>query len=200
MTEKGWRERMVGIEEGAFAFVSGPNAMDDAVPEGERAAPEGTVIETCPAAATLVEAISRRIDVQGGAALFIDYGYVKARTGSTLQAVKSHEKRDVFDAPGEMDLTAHVDFVTLDAIARREGSASSLTTQGAWLVAMGIGLRAQALRKASPSRTEEINAAVARLVQADAMGELFKCLAITARDWPRGAAFPEGGHRKPEGT
>ena len=200
MTEKGWRERMVGIEGGEFAFVSGPNSMDDAVPEAQRAAPAGTVIETCPGAAALVEAVARRIDVQGGAALFIDYGHVDVRSGSTLQAVKSHEKLDVFDAPGEMDLTAHVDFATLDTIARREGLASSLTTQGAWLGAMGIALRAKALAKASPSRADEIEVAVERLVQPDAMGELFKCLAITARDWPRGAAFPEGERRKPEAT
>ena len=106
----------------------------------------------------------------------------------------------MFDAPGEMDLTAHVDFATLDTIARREGLASSLTTQGAWLGAMGIALRAKALAKASPSRADEIEIAVERLVQPDAMGELFKCLAITARDWPRGAAFPEGERRKPEAT
>ena len=92
-------------------------------------------------------------------------------TLSTLQAVKAHEKCDVFDAPGEMDLSAHVDFATLDAIARREGVASSLTTQGAWLTAMGIGLRAQALAKASPARAEDIRLAHDRLVQPDAMGE-----------------------------
>ena len=34
MTARGWRERMVGLEEGGFAFVSGPNSMEDAVPEG----------------------------------------------------------------------------------------------------------------------------------------------------------------------
>ena len=53
-----------------------------------------------------------------------------------------------------MDLSAHVDFATLDAIARREGVASSLTTQGAWLTAMGIGLRAQRAGK-SPLGTPE---------------------------------------------
>ena len=196
MTERGWRERMVGIENGAFAFVSGPNPMEEAVPEAQRAAPPHTVIETCPAAAALVEALARRLDVQGGAALFMDYGHLKPRSGSTLQAVKAHEKLDVFEAPGEMDLTAHVDFATLDAIARREGVASSLTTQGAWLSAMGIGLRAQALATASPDRADEIGAAHDRLVQPEAMGELFKCLALTARDWPRGAGFPEGQRRK----
>ena len=192
MTARGWRERMVGLEEGQFAFVSGPNPMEDAVPEGQRAAQPDTVIETCPAAAALIEDLARRLEVQGGAALFVDYGHLAPRTGSTLQAVKAHEKLDVFAAPGEMDLTAHVDFATLDAIARREGAASSLTTQGAWLEAMGIGLRARALVTAAPSRAKEIEEAHKRLVHPEEMGELFKCMALTARDWPRGAGFPEG--------
>ena len=38
-TAKGWRERMVGIEDDGFAFVSGPSPLDEAVPEAQRAAP-----------------------------------------------------------------------------------------------------------------------------------------------------------------
>ncbi len=167
------------------------------MPEAQRSAPVGTVIETSPAAAALVEALARRIDVQGGAALLIDYGHLAPRTGATLQAVRAHEKVDVFAAPGEMDLTAHVDFATLDTIARREGVASSLTTQGAWLTAMGIGLRAQALVAAAPGRAREVQQAHDRLVQEEAMGDLFKCMALSARDWPRGAGFPEGQRRTP---
>jgi NADH dehydrogenase [ubiquinone] 1 alpha subcomplex assembly factor 7 len=195
MTAKGWRERMVGLDDDRFVFVAGSNPMDEAVPEAQRAAAAETVIETCPAAAALVESLAQRLDVQGGAALFIDYGHVTPRHGSTLQAVQSHEKVDVFAAPGEMDLTAHVDFATLDRIARRGGVASSLTTQGAWLTAMGIGLRAQGLATAAPERSQEIQAAHDRLVQPQAMGELFKCMALSARDWPRGAGFPEGQRR-----
>ena len=195
-TAKGWRERMVGIEDDGFAFVSGPSPLDEAVPEAQRAAPVDTVIETGPAAAALVEALAQRFDVQGGAGLLVDYGHLEPRTGSTLQAVRGHQKVDVFVAPGEMDLTAHVDFATLDLVARREGIASSLTTQGAWLTAMGIGLRAQALAKASPARGEELRVAHERLVGREAMGELFKCMALSARDWPRGAGFPEGERRQ----
>ncbi|QYJ07514.1 class I SAM-dependent methyltransferase [Qipengyuania flava] len=198
MTELGWRERMVGLEEGELAFVSGPNPMEEAVPMAQRSAPVGTVIETCPAAAALVETLARRLDVQGGAALFIDYGHLVARSGSTLQAVKAHEKVDVFAEPGEMDLTAHVDFATLDDLARREGSVSLLSTQGDWLSAMGIGLRAQSLASAAPERAGDIKAAYDRLVSPDEMGALFKCMALTARDWPRGAGFPEGERRRSE--
>ena len=189
MTEKGWRERMVALEGEDFVFVAGPNPMDDAVPEERRAQPVGTVIETCPAAAATIEAIARRIDVQGGAALFIDYGYLAPQSGETLQAVKRHKKVGVFAAPGEMDLTALVDFATLADIAKREGLAVETATQGQWLSAMGIGLRAQALTQRSPDHGKAIAEAHDRLVGEKAMGELFKVMAITPREAPRGAGF-----------
>ncbi len=197
LTEKGWRERMVALgEDERFLFAAGPSPMDDAVPDRPRATDIGTVLETCPAAAAMIEALSNRLDVQGGAALFIDYGHLAPRTGSTLQAVRAHAKVGIFDAPGEMDLTAHVDFPTLSEIAARSGLATATTTQGAWLTAMGVGLRAQALSARSPERAQDIAAAHDRLVGDDAMGDLFKCMALTPRDWPRGAGFPEGPRRK----
>ncbi len=193
MTERGWRERMVALNErDEFVFAAGPNPMDDAVPQAQRAAQPGTIIETCPAAAALVDALARRIDAQGGAALFIDYGHLSARTGSTLQALKRHEKVDVFAAPGDMDLTAHVDFATLRDIVSRAGLATATATQGTWLEAMGIGLRAQALAIRSPAQAKDIASAHERLVHPEAMGDLFKVLAFSARDWPRGAGFDEG--------
>lgn len=199
MTGDGWRERMVALDEDeAFVFAAGPNPMDEAVPEALRAAEPGTVIEACPAAAALIEALAERLDVQGGAALFIDYGYLAPQVGSTLQAVREHTKVDVFDKPGDMDLTAHVDFAMLVDIARQGGLAASTATQGLWLSAMGIGLRAQALATRFPDRSNEVHVAYDRLVGADAMGELFKVMALTARDWPRGAGFDEGQRRTKE--
>ena len=189
MTERGWRERLVALDGDDFVFAAGPNPMDDAVPEERRSQAIGTVIETCPAAAAAIEEIARRIDVQGGAALLIDYGYIDATSGETLQAVKAHQKVGVFDAPGEMDLTALVDFAMLSQIAKREGLAVDMATQGTWLTAMGLGLRAQSLARKSPDRTEELRQAHDRLVGADAMGDLFKVMAITPRHGARGAGF-----------
>lgn len=194
-TAAGWRERMVALageaEDEAFVFAAGRQPMDSAVPDGWAGEPPGTVIETCPAASALVQDIARRIDVEGGAALLVDYGRLDPRTGSTLQAVRRHEKVGVFAAPGEADLTAHVDFAALAEIARREGLATATASQGAWLEAMGIGLRARALAERSPERADEIAAARDRLVSSDQMGELFKVMALSARDWPRGAGFAE---------
>ncbi|WP_369026274.1 class I SAM-dependent methyltransferase [Qipengyuania sp. RANM35] len=198
MTEKGWRERMVALDDAeGFVFAAGPSPMDDAVPQDRRAAEPGTVIETCPGAAALVEALCERIERQGGAVIFFDYGYLAPQNGSSLQAIRAHEKVGVFDAPGDMDLTALVDFASLVELARRSGVATATAEQGAWLTAMGIGIRAQALANRSPERSKDIQEAHDRLVGAAAMGELFKVMAMTARDWPRGAGFDEGPRRKP---
>src|SRR5690606_32720499 len=54
-TGEGWREIMVATDAGGrFVAVAGNRPMDAAVPEARRALPEGTVLETCPAAAATV--------------------------------------------------------------------------------------------------------------------------------------------------
>ena len=191
-TENGWRERMVGLEGDGFAFVAGPQPMDQVVPVAFAVSAPGTIIETNPGAAAVVDEIARRIARQGGAALFIDYGNVTAHTGSTLQAVRAHAKVDPLATPGEADLTAHVDFSVLADIARAAGCEVALATQGAWLAAMGIGARAEALARGAPARTEEIRLAHNRLVSPHEMGNLFKVMALTAPHWPRGVGASTG--------
>lgn len=189
MTDTGWRERMVALDGERFVFTAGPNPMDDAVPEDRRAQPTGTVIETCPGAAAMVAEIARRIEAQGGAALLIDYGYGEPRTGETMQAVRRHEKVGIFDAPGDMDITALVDFAALREVAMRTGVTVDFAAQGSWLEAMGIGMRARSLADRSPQHAESLAAAHARLTAPDAMGNLFKVMALTPSSGPRGAGF-----------
>lgn len=193
-SESGWRERMVGLEGDEFVFVSGDKPMDAAVPDGWRDAPQGSVVETSPASAAIASEIADRLVAQGGAALIIDYGSLSKRAGSTLQALKAHQKVDVFAAPGEADLTAHVDFATLADIAERQGAHTlGKTTQGAWLRAMGIDARAQMLAQKSAAQSSDQAAVIQRqrdrLVADDQMGELFKLLALAAPHWPHGAGF-----------
>lgn len=189
-TASGWRERLVALDGEHFLYAAGPNPMDAGVPEIHNAHQTGTVLETCPAAAAIMQDLAARLARQGGAALFIDYGYLTPQTGSTLQAVQSHQKIDALAAPGEADLTAHVDFATLAEIASGAGLRVQSATQGEWLEAMGIGMRAQALAASAPDRAEEIETARQRLVAPEQMGELFKVLAVTSQDWPEGAGFP----------
>lgn len=193
-TEHGWRERMVALSGDSFVFVTGPQPMDDAVPQGFAEAPQGTILETSPGVAAVVDHIAQRLAAQGGGALVFDYGGLAPRTGSTFQAVSAHRKVDVLDAPGTADLTAHVDFAMLGEIARRRGLRVQAATQGDWLTQMGIGARAAALSRHAPEQADAIEAARARLVHEDAMGELFKVMAMTAPGWPGGAAFEGRNH------
>jgi NADH dehydrogenase [ubiquinone] 1 alpha subcomplex assembly factor 7 len=183
----GWRERMVGCEDGQFRPVVGDRPMDAAVPEALRKAEAGTIIETCPGAATMVGEVAQRLAAQGGAALFIDYGHAEFRTGSTLQAVRAHRKVDPFADPGEADLTALVDFATVAEVAQRHGARWLGTAeQGAWLRTLGIDARAQVLGRSAPT---EVETAKRRLVDADQMGVLFKVMGLAAPSWPDGVGF-----------
>jgi len=190
-TAAGWREVVVAVDDqGQFVTGAGAVPMDAAVPEARRDAETGTVIETCPAAAAIVSDIAAHLASQGGAALFIDYGHAEPRTGSTLQAVRTHRKVDPFGAPGEADLTAHVDFATLADIALSRGAKWLGTVpQGAWLRALGIEARAEALAAGAPRQREAVMEAKERLVAPDRMGELFKVMALSGPDWPEGVGF-----------
>lgn len=122
--------------------------------------------------------------------LAIDYGYAGPAAGDTLQAVKAHKFTDPFADPGEVDLTAHVDFTTLAAAAHNVGvSVSALATQGEWLQRLGIDARLRSLSVATPNRAEELKGQRDRLVEANAMGSLFKVMAFTAPGWPAPAGF-----------
>ncbi len=167
----GWHERQVGLNsDGARAFGLAPGTVALAYD-----APEGAVYESSPEAATVVGRLARAISRQGGALLAIDYGYAGPAVGDTLQALRGHQPADPLETPGEIDLTAHVDFAPLIAAATAAGLAvAPLTTQGAFLKRLGIDARAERLAEANPGQTEAVAAAVRRLTGADEMGDLFK--------------------------
>ncbi len=189
-TGQGWRERMVAVQDDAFVGVAGDRPMDSAIPADLRDAEPGTLIETCPAAAAVVYEVAGRLAMQGGAALFIDYGSDIPRTGSTLQAVRAHRKVEALAHPGEADITAHVDFATLANVAQsRDCRWLGTVGQGHWLNALGIDARAASLAQASPQQSDAIAVAKDRLTGADQMGDLFKVMGLAAPGWPEGAGF-----------
>jgi SAM-dependent MidA family methyltransferase len=184
-----WRERAVGLDEaGGLTFVAGAGAPDPfLLPPDADSAPEGAVIELSPARTALMETITERIAGHGGAGLFIDYGYTSPALGDTLQALRKHEYDDVLAHPGGADLTAHVDFAALAAVARQRGLDAHIMTQGDFLLAMGLLERAGRLgADAGLATRERLSGEVERLAGPDQMGNLFKVLAIT----PRATAVP----------
>jgi SAM-dependent MidA family methyltransferase len=186
----GWYPRLVGLEGDEFIFVTGRERMDHLVPPSWVTASQGTLIETSPASVALMAEIARRLKDQGGAALIIDYGHEELRSGSTLQALKSHQMVDIFAHPGEADLTAHVDFELLQQVAVENGAdLMGLQYQGEWLIQMGIDTRMEMLRRRAPYEKDKFQRQRDRLVKESEMGMLFKVMGLCGRRWPFGAGF-----------
>ena len=176
-----WHECLAGIgKDGSLAFgLSGAAAKDIA-----RAAPDGDVLEICPAGLELARDIGARLAAEKGAALIIDYGYPGKRNQPTLQALRAHSYAPILENPGEADLTAHVDFSALAAAARSGGAAVfPPVTQAALLDRLGLDARADKLKQnADTAQQAEIEAARARLTDLSegGMGRLFKALTIAS--------------------
>lgn len=187
-TADGWRERMIGLSEtGELCFGVGTARLDDTdLPPAAQTAPHGTILETQPAANAIAQEIGTRLARHGGAALIIDYGYLKTATGDTLQALYKHTHDDVLAHPGEADLTAHVNFEAL-ARAARDGGAIPLPPleQGEFLLRLGLLERAGALGAGKRHTVQEtLRDAVERLAAPDQMGTLFKVLALSGDGRP----------------
>ncbi len=176
-----WFERMVGTDGDALGFMLGPTGPQFALLNDDlRDAPDGSIVEVCPAALSIAGEIAERLSLSGGAALVIDYGYRKSAHGDSFQAMQKHEFVDAFDEPGAADLTAHVNFEALKAAAREKGAnVHGPTTQGLFLMSIGLGARAQVLASAGDeAHQNKILLDLKRLTAADEMGSLFKVLTI----------------------
>ncbi|MCF6432230.1 MULTISPECIES: class I SAM-dependent methyltransferase [unclassified Leisingera] len=174
-----WSERRIGLTDGRLAFGLSPAAPQPALDHRLQDTQEGDLVEICDAAAPVTQAIASRIAAHGGAALIVDYGDWRA-LGDTLQALRAHKPADPLLAPGEADLTAHVDFEALAIAAKTAGCAyTRLTPQGVFLERLGITDRARAL--AAPLQGEPLDSLIAahrRLTHPDEMGNLFKVLGL----------------------
>lgn len=183
-----WRERLIACQDTLFLPIAGPAIPEEVIPAPLRNTAPGALLEVSPATVAIIRALAQRIVRQGGAALVIDYGHEGPLLGETLQAVRGHAFANPFEAPGEHDLSAHVDFTTLIAAAQSMGvTAWGPVEQAEWLVKLGIDQRAAILARAAPDRADRIAADRMRLV--NDMGALFKAVAFTAPGWPEPAAF-----------
>jgi len=183
-----WHERKIGLgSDGGFTFGLDPAPLPDFekhLPERMTPAPNGAIFERRELAP--ISEIVSRVENNGGAALFIDYGHTESGFGDTLQAVSGHDYAEPLEAPGEVDLTSQVDFEALAALANKNTCAIGATTQRDFLMQLGIEARAEILqRNAKPEMRDEIGTALTRLIgPTPGMGELFKVLAFAHRDLP----------------
>jgi SAM-dependent MidA family methyltransferase len=176
-TDKGWAERLVGLDEaGRLSFGLAQRPLDRVLPE----APPGAVVEMSAAQEAFGAELGRRVASQGGAALLIDYGRSEPGFGDTLQALRGHQKVSPLERPGEADLTVHADFPAVMDAARLAGAGAAVLTQREFLLRLGAVQRAEALARSNPERAETIGRQLERLIGSEQMGELFKATCIHA--------------------
>ena len=121
-----------------------------------------------------------------GYVLTIDYGHPASdlldqqHMRGTLLAYQSHRvSEDYYAAPGEQDLTAHVNFTALESWGKRSGlETAGFTSQTAFLLALGQGNEFADLYDEGQSDAERTKARLQlkTLIHPEGMGEQFQVL------------------------
>lgn len=132
-----------------------------------------------------------------GAALILDYGPMDTIPVNSLRGIQNHQLVSPFASPGQVDLSADVDFTALAEGAIRASPGVEVygpIEQGAFLQSLGISERAtQLLRRAEDeAKRKSIESGWKRLVErgGGGMGKIYKAMAIV----------PESdGRRRPVG-
>ena len=188
-TDAGWNEKMIDLDINDTLRLYETKANN----EGNRLIPTllippkiGDQVEVSLEQQCFLTEIMNMMIKQGGNAIFIDYGFTHAVPGDTLQAVKDHRYCGVLDSPGEVDITAHVNFADIAKLGlEKKLTVHGPVSQGEFLNRLGIGVRAEKLSQhATEAQRVEIEGAVKRLTgqatKAGEMGALFKVIAFSA--------------------
>jgi SAM-dependent MidA family methyltransferase len=178
-------EIYIGIEGARFADVVGkPStpALERYFHEQGIALEEEQQAEVCFEACDWIESAGRALEC--GFVLTIDYGheanalYGEHHNRGTLLAYRDHAvTENLLDAPGEQDLTSHVNFTAVDLSGRRAGLLrTGLVTQSQFLVALGRGNEFADLYEAGQSEMEKLRARLLlkNLIHPEGLGEKFQ--------------------------
>ena len=176
-----WRERVVLDQDGRFVFADGPAPSGDLREACARIPgplPEGYTTEVNLAAAAWIRKVAAVME--RGFVLAVDYGlprheyYAPTRTTGTLSAYANHRREPApLARPGEIDLTAHVEFDSLIEAATATGlRLEGFTDQHHFMV--GIGADHFADGANAPERR-----AFQTLMHPQFMGTSFKAVAFS---------------------
>lgn len=190
-SDAGWIRKFVEIDEND-AFRLCVLSEDEGLSEVEKELPQtlfkpdlGDIFEVSLEQKRFNDDLIKIVLKQGGSILWIDYGFKNGgayKGGDTLQAVKNHQFSDIFAAPGENDLTYHINFSDLaDYALSKNVVVHGPVSQGKYLTSLGIEHRAEILKRhATKGVSCSIDAELNRLIGKDEMGDLFKVIAFTS--------------------
>jgi len=145
---------------------------------------EGCRVEVNLTATQWMRAVAERLI--RGFVITIDYGdlakylYIEGRPQGTLLTYRRHwPSEDVFTAPGQADLTAHVNFSALIDAGKDAGlEFTGFTSQQKFLLALGEPNQFADLYEPGVSEIENLKARLKlkRLIHPEGMGNIFKVL------------------------
>lgn len=181
------KEIYVALDEGGFRETIGPLSsprLSEYFAEQGIELHEGQQAEVCLETCYWIAEVGRRLG--RGFVLTIDYGrearelYDERHMRGTLLAYEKHRTgEDIFHAPGEQDLTAHVNFTALDLSGSRSGLVRTLlTTQTNFLLAIARQSNYADLQSESLTEAEQARARLLfkTLINPEGMGETFQVL------------------------
>ncbi|MBI4213276.1 MAG: SAM-dependent methyltransferase [Chloroflexi bacterium] len=145
--EEGPRELYVDIEDGRFVEIEGPlssSALRAQLEAGGGTLRPGSLAEVSLEAPRWVPAASRLLE--RGHLLTLDYGepanllYGSRHPRGTLRCYRGQVMtEDVYDIPGQQDITLHIDLSAVTRAAQAAGlSLVGMTQQGAFLKRLGL--------------------------------------------------------------
>ena len=140
-------------------------------------------IEYSPLLSKYINNITRKISLNGGGILIIDYGNTDKEMKNTLQAVSKHKYSNILDNIGNSDITFNLNFFLINQMIIKFNSVSStITTQKKFLTKIGILKRAEIISKNILfSKKADIYFRVKRLIDKNQMGNLFKVMFIKSK-------------------
>ena len=120
------------------------------------------------------------IKKNSGGLLIIDYGYMEKKMKNTLKSISNHKHSNVLENIGKSDITHNINFFLFKKIINQLGGLKDLiTTQGSFLVKLGIKNRAEIIsQNQSFSKKADIYYRLKRLIDNKEMGNLFKVMFI----------------------
>ncbi|XP_061024698.1 protein arginine methyltransferase NDUFAF7, mitochondrial isoform X2 [Eubalaena glacialis] len=179
-TPHGWREVLIDIDpqvSDKLRFVLAPCATPaEAFIQCDETRDH---VEVCPDAGVIIQELSQRISLTGGAALIADYGHDGTKT-DTFRGFCGHRLHDVLIAPGTADLTADVDFSYLRRMSQGKVASLGPIKQQTFLRNMGIDVRLKVLLDKSdePSLRQQLLQGYDMLMNPTKMGERFNFFAL----------------------
>lgn len=167
---KHYYERLVNTD-GQNLFFTHATAPTTNLPKQQT-----PIIEHSPDLDSLLNTLKTHI--QQGAVLLLDYGTTKAPegTGETLQAIRNHQHEGIFAAPGQADLTWHINFTNV--FGKMGADHCMVTDMALFLSEIGLPLRAEQAHRAAKTNAakKHIEQTTHRLLDPNQMGQHFKVL------------------------